>query len=253
MAKLIDTFIKKIDPDVRTEQGGVLNQIFANLAKKGERKVVEGIYSLMPEGSPRKERMKTELFPTTQPTAQPVKPTIAPLMPTTKPTMQPQTVRPTQGGFNIPNVPPQIAQIIGQVFSEQGSPMDATQAAQILSHPKSKQVGGDIGLGENPQFATDLDIPNRISPKTGKWDNNAPIKKILNPFTGKKEDSIDRGLWRINNGTFYDYLKRMPDLLSQHGITEWEDMRDPYKNTVMAKIILQKQGPRAWFAAPDKM
>ena len=32
-----------------------------------------------------------------------------------------------------------------------------------------------------------------------------PIKQITNPFTGKKENSVDRGLWRINNATFYGY------------------------------------------------
>lgn len=122
MAKLIDTFIKKIDPDVRTEQGGVLNQIFANLAKKGERKVVEGIYSLMPEGSPRKERMKTELFPTTQPTAQPVKPTIAPLMPTpsTVPTIEPQT-DPFRGLKQV-KPPPKYTNLVLNSAKETGLP-----------------------------------------------------------------------------------------------------------------------------------
>jgi hypothetical protein len=163
------------------------------------------------------------------------------------------TLPPEQGGFHIPGVPQDIAQTIGQVFTAQGVPMNATLSAQILSHPYGPQVGGNWGRGENPEFKTDLDIPNRINPRTGKWDDSAPIKQILNPFTGKYEDSVDRGLWRINNATFYDYQRRMGNLLSQYGINSWEDMKDPLKNTIMAKIILQHQGPGAWRAAPANL
>jgi len=117
-----------------------------------------------------------------------------------------------------------------------------------------REENGKI-VGENTQYkyGKEADIPNRINPKTGKWDDKAPIVKIINPFTGEKEDSVDRGLFRINNGTFYDYLRRMPALLKQADITNWDDMLDPVKNMKMAKIIYDHQGWGAWFAAPASL
>lgn len=184
--------------------------------------------------------------------------------PAAQPTPNQQTVQQPGSGFNIPGVPQNIAQTIGQVFTAQGEPMDATGAASILSHPKEQQIKG-VGTGENTNFQTNFnytdpvtgkkyppeDIPNKLD-KNGNWNDNAPVAQITNPSTGKQEDSIDRGLWRINNGTFYDYYytRGFKPLLESYGISNWDDMKDPTKNTIMAKIILQNQGGKAWYAAP---
>lgn len=108
-----------------------------------------------------------------------------------------------------------------------------------------------ILAGENArrEVGLHMDIPNRINPETGKWDNNAPIMKRRNPITGDMIDSVDRGLFRINNITFYDYMKRVPRLLEQNDIHGWDDMLDPEKNARFAKIIYDTQGIRAWYGA----
>ena len=104
--------------------------------------------------------------------------------------------------------------------------------------------------GENVsyQVGPKMDIPNRINPETGQWDTNAPIKTFINPFTGQQEQSIDRGLFRINNGTFYDFQRRFPNWLKGHEITSWDDMLDVRKNIIMAKFIFDIQ-KKAWYAA----
>jgi len=113
-----------------------------------------------------------------------------------------------------------------------------SDADRILAGEKARRK---VGL--------DMDIANRINPQTGKWDNNAPVMLRKHPITGKMIASIDRGLFRINNITFYDYLKRKPALLKKNGITEWDDMLDPEKNTRFAKIIYDTQGIGAWYGA----
>lgn len=108
-----------------------------------------------------------------------------------------------------------------------------------------------ILAGENSRRQTgpEIDIPNRIDPLTGKWSDTAPIMKRKNPLTGLMIDSIDRGLFRINNITLYDYMKRYPKLLEQNDIHGWDDMLDPVKNTRFAKIIYDTQGIKAWYGA----
>lgn len=168
--------------------------------------------------------------------------------PTPTPTATPT---PVDSGFRIPNVPNDVAQVIGQVMANQGVPMDATASAKILNHSYGQQIKG-WGIGENPDFKTILDVPNRLD-ENGNWDDNAPIKQILNPETGQMENSVDRGLWRINNASFYDYKRRFPEVFKQYGINSYEDMNDPLKNTVVAKLIIQNQGGAGYYAAPIEM
>jgi len=98
-------------------------------------------------------------------------------------------------------------------------------------------------------------------------------KYIYNQFSKKREWSEDRGLYRINNETFYTYLggknerKIMYDagiIPEQHlgwkGLEDgakakeyYELMYDPDLNTKMAKIIFEKQGWCAWHAAPKDL
>ena len=129
---------------------------------------------------------------------------------------------------------------------------DWANATQILSHTDKE---GKV-QGENTAFKhEDMDIPNRIrfdeKSKKWVWDSDAPIVQIKNPFTGKLENSVDRGIFRINNRTFYDFLKRKPELLKKYGITKWDDMLVLKKNIRMAQIIHSEQGWCAWFSAPE--
>jgi hypothetical protein len=141
------------------------------------------------------------------------------------------------------NVPQNLAQIIGQEFDPYGQ---ATSAASILHHPYQEQQNG-YGYGENAGFVTGKgwDDYNR--------DESGQVKLVQNPFTKQPEPSEDRGLFRINNSTFYDYQKRFPNTLKKAGITSFEDMYDPDKNIKMARLIFEKQGWGAWFAAPKSL
>src|SRR3990167_3197365 len=102
-----------------------------------------------------------------------------------------------------------------------------------------------ILAGENARrkVGLDMDIANRINPQTGKWDNNAPVMLRKHPITGKMIASIDRGLFRIKNITFYYYFKRKPALLKKNGITKGDDMLDPEKNTKKSNFFYPKQSP----------
>jgi hypothetical protein len=150
-------------------------------------------------------------------------------------------------------------------------------------HDAIRSVWGDMAdeayevlKGENGELkANKVDVGNRINPATGKWDDSFPVKIIKNEFTGEPMESIDRGLFRINNGTFMqllnsiDYRPMMveagivphnnPQKLFQEGehIRAWDKMEDPLLNAKMAKIIFEfhkdmdGRGWSGWFAAPD--
>lgn len=163
---------------------------------------------------------------------------------------------PTGDGFRLSvpgdngqtfNFPPEIAQQIGNVFE----PIhEATSAARVLRHPNQqtrtapelKRLGENWNRGENPDLITNnIDIPN------------------------PSDNSIDRGLFRINSNTFNGMIKDpfWKKAMATRGITKWSDMEDPNKNTQMAYLILArsnwdtntssvKQNPNwgSWYAAP---
>lgn len=62
--------------------------------------------------------------------------------------------------------------------------------------------------------------------------------------------TVDRGLFRINSGTFNDFKRRKNNLLERNGIYNWDDMLDPEKNTKMAKLIFDEGGWDRWVASP---
>ena len=65
--------------------------------------------------------------------------------------------------------------------------------------------------------------------------------------------SEDRGLFQINSDTFNDFWARKQNQMRAAGITNYNDMFDPAKNTKMAKIIKDEQGWKAWYGAPDDL
>ena len=111
----------------------------------------------------------------------------------------------------------------------------------------------------------EMDIPNRIDPETGEWDDNAPILIVKDPFTNEDMQSIDRGLFRINNRTFLTWLrgKKERQWMYEAGIIDkeylkwegldqeerdkiWDRMLDPTYNTKFAKLLYDKWGPNQW-------
>ena len=70
-------------------------------------------------------------------------------------------------------------------------------------------------------------------------------------FDAKQENTnddgtLDIGLFQVNEGTFDDFMRRKKKILNDAGIYNYEQMYDPYFNTVMAKIIFDEQGYGAW-------
>lgn len=187
---------------------------------------------------------------------------------TLSPTPQPQ---PQQGGFRLSvpgdngdvRLPDTLAQGIGNEFEDI---QQATSSGRILNHPYGRQKKG-YGTGENAGFITGEGWDDyNYDEKTGE------VKWVKNPFTKESEKNEDRGLFRINNETFYTYLQdRRPgyrDAMYRAGIIDspnYEDitpekakeyykrMYDPDLNTKMARIIYDKQGWDAWFAAPEDL
>jgi len=149
-------------------------------------------------------------------------------------------------------------------------------ASDVAHNILARVVNGQT-KGENTEYkaGVEVDVPNKTKwdpvKKKTVWNNdpNAPVDQKPDPFTGKNIDSIDRGLFRINNASFLTYLsgkeerQKMYDTgiidnphLNWDGLTSdvrqkyWDYMLDPIKNTKMAKIIYDKQGEKAWYASP---
>lgn len=72
----------------------------------------------------------------------------------------------------------------------------------------------------------------------------------FNPVVENKanaDGSIDRGIFQINSNTFNGLMKRKPQLLERVGVNSFEDMYDPIKNTLVAKIVYDEGGWGRWF------
>jgi hypothetical protein len=197
---------------------------------------------------------------------------------------------------------PSTTPVVAPVFAQEKTPAIAPMPIPAVSpmptftrpfEKEATEVWGDkveefyrvMKEGENAKLQPVIDVPNRTikDPVTGKkvWNNapDAPIDQIYNPDTDKMEDSIDRGLARINNGTFYLLLNSLEyrPMMKEAGITDtndvhkvdfqvaWDKMNDPGYNIKMSKIIYQfhenenkkkgikKSGWSGWVAAPEDL
>lgn len=192
-------------------------------------------------------------------------------------TISTPTPAPQKGGqeWIDPNIPEDISKMIDETFGDL-----AVRAKQILSWLDESGKAG----GENRGYITGkgVDDYNYVTEEYTKPDGTKGEKYVLdengnkipkfieNPFSGEKEKSEDRGLFRIHNETFYTYLngkeerKKMyeagiiperhenaneitPEMAKQY----YEMMYDPEKNIKMAKLIYEKQGAKAWHARPE--
>lgn len=84
----------------------------------------------------------------------------------------------------------------------------------------------------------------------------------LNPIAlnRNRNGSIDYSLWQINDATFRDMKKRYSDQLKKHGISTYQDLKDPEKSTALAKLIYDDRakwddrgGWAAWYGAPEHL
>jgi hypothetical protein len=66
-----------------------------------------------------------------------------------------------------------------------------------------------------------------------------------------KDGSVDRGLFQINSNTFEDFKRRYPEQFKKYNINSFDDMDHPLKNALVAKMILDEQGYKAWYGAPS--
>lgn len=86
-------------------------------------------------------------------------------------------------------------------------------------------TGNGISSGENRQF------------------NPKAVNK-------NKNGSMDLGLFQVNSNTFKDFKNRRGKELAQYGIYTYEQMKDPEKNTILAKMIFDEQGHNAFYGSP---
>lgn len=179
------------------------------------------------------------------------KPTPTP-MPTPTPTPTPLPNRiavPSASSEGERVLPQELTDMIMKAFDPIG---EATNSARVLHHPSAyTHTAGEAprpkNTGENTGFVTGKGWNDYNYNKDGS------VKFITNPFTKEQEKSEDRGLFRINNATFYDLQRRKGKLLTDNGITSYEDMYDPDKNIIVAKMIQKEGGWKRWYAAPKEL
>ena len=195
--------------------------------------------------------------------------------PTVTPTASPA---PLQEGFKVSvpsstgegdtDLPSAISQMLGEELDKYGL---ATESAKVLHHPYMQQIKG-MGHGENAGFQTG---PGWVNEETGvRGDYNyhedtGELKYVPNPISGQDEPSEDRGLFRINNGTFFTLINskkyrrlmkkaeiidsdKLEDLTPEVVQQAYEKMYDPLMNVRMAKLVYEEYGWGAWFAAPEE-
>jgi len=204
--------------------------------------------------------------PTLTPTRIPTPTPQATLIPT--PTMAPPVagegfrlnIPSSQDANKITKVPQNLAQLIGEIFEPI---QQATAAATVLHHPYGEQLRG-MGYGENAGFITGKGWENKETGVKGdyNYDDSGNLKYIMNPYTGEQEPNEDRGLFRINNETFYllQGSRKWNSKMKKAGIYSYDDMYDPEKNIRMARIMgdwrqqdLKMPRWSGWFAAPKNI
>lgn len=193
---------------------------------------------------------------------------------------QPPIAKPTK----IP-IPPKAAEVYTQQIQpkmqqqrEQVSKISLAQQPQILGEqvPKPSPTnapgvpvyfnikkydvdnGGDGNIVQPPQEVYELaakyfqgdDVEKAII--TSLFESNYNPKRNNANKNGKVPDTgEDRGLMQINEHTFRDYMRRMPNTLAQFGIASYDDMWNADKNMAMASIIHKYQGWSGWYGAAD--
>ena len=201
--------------------------------------------------------------PTVTPKIEAVK-TTTPVTPTLTPT---STAKPTPIPSYIKEIPYEQRPYFNEIKDAWGD--DFGVAHEILRYineagvVKGENTGYIAGKGwENEETGERGDYNYKtekyIKPDGTEGDKyildengNKIPKYITNALTGEKEISEDRGLFRINNNTFYDFQNRFGDRVEELGLYDYKDMYDPTKNAKMAKLVYDIQ-KEAWYGASPK-
>ena len=128
----------------------------------------------------------------------------------------------------------------GFVFDYNSLPRDqeyATTGPRPNFNPQ--QPPSDIGQLIRDMFPNEATAAALVAAS-----ENATFDSSREDNVNKKDGSRDRGIFQINSDTFNGLMERQGDKLRKVGITSFEDMRDPKKNTIVAKMI--KQGAQAY-------
>jgi hypothetical protein len=170
--------------------------------------------------------------PTPTPTQLPQQPVVNQGQQRPTNSMQPNITIPYSQGGKL-TLPPAVAQILLNAFNSTGQ---ATNAAQVLNHPKS-------------QTYTPSEV-QQFGHTSNNYGENASFKYVGD--STNSDGSTDRGLFRINSNTFNGYMSNPTSRqqLAQMGITSYDDMNDPQKNANFASLLQQNSGWGRWFAAP---
>lgn len=223
-------------------------------------------------------------LPTNQPNAYQVQsvtptPTMAPQrMPTITPTVSPVASRRTLAAKTTPTPSPQTsalsqAQVAVKKIRDagKGQGLSDKQIMDLYSKHGEKLLAGIAQPSPSPTFAPAA--PGRWQYKGADLPKPPPqmvdiVKKIFGPdaddalavaasengtFQPDRDSppnldgSVDRGWFQININTFNGLMKRRPDLMRQAGITSYEEMKDPIKNTLVAKMVYDEGGWGRWY------
>jgi hypothetical protein len=136
--------------------------------------------------------------------------------------------------------------------SEQRTMGDPMQDQQVLGSqtnkvtPPPRLEGGKYGEFIHKYFGDE----SRNALRTLQGENALQKPNAVNV---NNDGSRDVGVFQINSNTFKDFMKRKGNLLKSYGISSFDDMFDPEKNIIMAKIIHGEQGWKAWYGAPPDL
>lgn len=151
-------------------------------------------------------------------------------------------------------------------------PEPVAPVAPVAPPPQTPQVQGESSWSAQGRPATNpySDIISQVfgnkaanMEKVLRWGEPGPGTQYGDQYGGENlsynargenqnpNGSIDRGLYQINSDTFDDFVRRKGDIMRQLGITSFDDMFDPQKNALMARLIQEEQGYGAWYGAPE--
>lgn len=198
------------------------------------------------------------------------------------PAVKKRAVQPVAGTPPITNPDKEITLEDGTKATVYASPYDKELDANFgdKADEARRVLNNDGKFGENPSYnpgkgwvnpdgaAQDINY-KQLKDKDGKkidtWGKKEYIMYVskttgkplgYGPKVAEQTDAVaseDLGLMRVNNGTYYDFMRRKPKQMAEIGITKLEDLYDPEKNIKVAKLNYDEGGWIRWYAAPEDL
>lgn len=156
-------------------------------------------------------------------------------------------VKTNSGGYSNLIAPPTQLKVAGPTYNpamkqQQQAPAMAGKVPQAVVQTNNQSLNAAIS-----QYFGDQ-ATNALRTLQGENSRHDPRAENRN-----RDGSLDRGIFQINSNTFADFQRRKANVMQQYGINSYDDMYDPVKNTIMAKIIWDEQGWNAWYGAPQDL